>query len=266
MGVHERDGSPQTREPPWHMVSENGCLGCPQTDADPHPVSVGARHAVPLPFPDQQAGLCTRQRRTAAAPLPIPSPFAIRYSPFAVFLHSPFAIRDSRFLTDPCSPTKMGVQQRIAEMGVQQRMRGCPRTEARVRNRLRQPRHVAAGRVENPPLPGSHHSPFAIRDSRFLTDPCSPTETGVQQRLRGCPRTEARVRNRLRQPRHVAPGRVENPPLPGSHHSPFAIRRFPPLATRHSRLALFHHSLFAIRHSLSLTARRSLSFTVRDAP
>jgi hypothetical protein len=36
-----------------------------------------------------------------------------------------------------------------------------------------------------------HHSPFAIRYSRFLTDPCSPTEMGVQQRTRGCPQTEA---------------------------------------------------------------------------
>jgi len=54
------------------------------------------------------------------------SPFAIRHSPFfsarhsllAVFHHSLFAIRYSRFLTDPRWPT---------EMGVQQRMRGCPR-------------------------------------------------------------------------------------------------------------------------------------------
>jgi hypothetical protein len=150
------------------------------------PVTVRARHAVPLHFPDgkigvrewsrpspraigrgQDAGATTQPGRVENPPLPGThhspfairhSPFAIRYSPFAIRRFFPFAIRYSRFLTHPCSPTKMGVQQR---------MRGCLRTEARVWNLLRQPRHVAAGRVENPPLPGSHHSAFTIHHSLF---------------------------------------------------------------------------------------------------
>jgi len=57
--------------------------GCPQTEPDPHPVSVGARHAVPLPFPDQQTGVLhppTAQQRCAPTS---PPPFAIHHSPFA---------------------------------------------------------------------------------------------------------------------------------------------------------------------------------------
>jgi hypothetical protein len=93
-------------------------------------------------------------------------------------------------------------------------------------------------------------------------------------------RYSTRVWNLVRQPRRVAAGRVENPPLPGSpiphspspvHHSLFAIRHSPfftirhspsptirplsPLATRHSLLAVFHHPPFAIRNSLFCLAR-----------
>jgi hypothetical protein len=91
---------------------------------------------------------------------------------------------------------------------------------ARVWNLLRQPCHVAAGRVENPPLPGSHHSPFAIRDSQSFS----------------------------------------------IRHSLFAIRHSlflrSPLAARHSPLAVFRHSPFAIRHSLSFSIRYS-PFAIR---
>jgi hypothetical protein len=73
----------------------------------------------------------------------------------------------------------------------------------------------------------------------------------------------ARVWNRLRQPRHVAAGRVENPPLPGSHHSPFAIRR---LSIHHSPFAIRRLFPFAIRYSLFLSTRRSPSFTIRHWP
>jgi hypothetical protein len=114
----------------------------------------------------------------------------------------------------------------------------------------------------------SRHSLFAIRYSRILTDPCSPTEMGVQQRMRGCPRTEARVWNRLRQPRHVAAGRVENPPYtdPTIRHSPFLPIRHSPLATRHSPVAVVPRSPlagrrlppFAIRYSLFAVFRCSL--------
>jgi hypothetical protein len=41
-------------------------------------------------------------------------------------------------------------------------------------------------------------------------------------------------------------------------HSPFAIRRLSPLATRCSLLAVFHHSPFAIRRLSPLATRCSL--------
>jgi hypothetical protein len=117
--------STNTRTALAHGVRERMC-GCPQTEADPHPVSVGARHAVPLPFPDQQAGLCSRQGRNSAASLrfqpvtapgfrifsnslamsrqgglrtrPYPDP-TIRHSQFAIRNLFPFAIRYSPLAT-----------------------------------------------------------------------------------------------------------------------------------------------------------------------
>jgi hypothetical protein len=138
-----RDGCPRTR---WVSTNARTALapgvrermcGCPQTEADPHPVSVGARHAVPLPFPYQQVGLCTREGRSSAAPptipagysrrvwnflgppryvaagrvwdppLPGPAPFAIRrFFSFAIplFLCPPLAARCSLLGIFPHSP------------------------------------------------------------------------------------------------------------------------------------------------------------------
>jgi hypothetical protein len=108
---------------------------------------------------------------------------------------------------------------------------------ARAWNLLRQPRHVAAGRVENPPLPGSHHSPFAIRYSPFA------------------------IRRSIHSPFAVfircSPLAARRSPLAARRlfHSPFAIRRSSPLATRYSPLATRDSPSFTIRHS-PLAARR----------
>jgi hypothetical protein len=112
-------------------------------------------------------------------------------------------------------------------------------------------------------------APFANR--RFANVVVQPAK--AQQR---CAPTipagySARVWNllQLQQPRHVAAGRVENPPLPGSHHSPFAIRDSQSLFIHHSLFAIrcspFLHSPLATRHSPSFTIRHS-PFAIRDSP
>jgi hypothetical protein len=95
------------------------------------------------------------------------------------------------------------------------------------------------------PDPTIRHSLFAIRYLRFLTDPCSPTEIGVQQRMRGCPRTEARFP--YRQVGVHKPARAQRPaPLRiragcdvgGSGTRPYLDQHHPQFAIRYSRFAV----------------------------
>jgi hypothetical protein len=138
--------------------------------------STGARHAVPLPFPYRQVGVREGPR---------PSPPAIGHwqNAGATVLQRgrvsdpPLgAAHDSRFAIAVAEPAT--AQQRCA-----------PTVSAgycaRVWNRLRQPRLVAAGRVENPPLPRSHQSRFAIRYSRFAVSFHSPFAVFFHSRFAG---------------------------------------------------------------------------------
>jgi hypothetical protein len=196
------------------------------------------------------------------------SPFAIRHSPFFSIRHSLFAIRGFSPLAARCSLRAVGVhKRRLADTSADCRGTACraptpclptgPCTRAAglfaagdgLRARCRRHNTTRAGL--GPAPTDSHRSAFAI---------------AVVQPARAKPRClpmisagySVRVWNRLRQPRHVAAGRVENPPLPGSHHSQFAIRHSlffairhsPSLTTRHSPLATRCLSPFAIRYSL----------------
>jgi hypothetical protein len=201
----------------------------------------------------QDAGATTQPGRVWDPPLPGPAPSTIRDSPFAVVVVQ-------RQGAAPCAPT--------ISAGY----------SARVWNRLRPPRYVAAGRVENPPLPGSHHSPFASRHLPSLT--IGSRAVGVHKRLlyqrerpspgasrRPLPEGEG-TSDPFPSGRGVgvraipAPFAIRHSLFAVSFHSPFAV-----FSARRSPLAVFFHSLVAIRYSPFLSIRHSLfavfSFAVR---
>jgi hypothetical protein len=207
-------------------------LELPATPADPHGRNLGlgetssswagkSRRGVSRRRDVATVSSASSERRFGSAPSWV-VPFAICCGLIAARRRS---LYDPPSADDTMSDSQFAICRGCGGAGGAQRR--CAPTisvgySAQVWNRLLQPRHVAAGRVENPPYtdPTIRHSPFLpIRHSPLAT-------------------------------RHS--------PLAVVPRSPLAGRRLPPFAIRYSRFAVSFHSLFAIRHSLSLTARRSL--------
>jgi hypothetical protein len=162
------------------------------------------------------------------------SRFTIHHSLFAIRHFFPFAIRGLSPFATRYSPGAVGVhKRRLADTSADCRGTACraPTPCLPTGPCARAAWLFAAG--DGPPARCRRHNTTRAGLGPAPTDSHrSAFAIAVVQPVRAKPRClpmisagySVRVWNRLRQPRHVAAGRVENPPLPGSHRWRFAIR------------------------------------------
>jgi hypothetical protein len=218
--------------------------GCPQTAVPRHSVTVGARHAVPLPLAYPQGRVrerprpsprgagpparCRRHNTTGAGLGPAPTwTSAVQHSPFTIH-HSPFAIRDSLFavlapLAARCSPRAVGVhERRLADTSADCRGKACRAPTPCLPTGL-------CARAASPIAPGAG-PPARCRGHNITGAGLGPAPTWTST----IPHSQFGIR-------HSRSFSIRN--------SLFAV--LAPLATRNSPLAI-RHSLFAIRRSSPL--------------